>query len=140
VPKQTQRNPAEIIPMHSNLPSGYHTVTPYFTVRDASKLIQFLVDSFNASVIVVKRCSNDNIKHARVCIGDSIIMMNESNEEYPENISQIHLYVDNVDTPFSSALEAGAIALMQPNKRPHGDRMAGVKDPCGNVWWIATPE
>ena len=20
-----------------------------------------------------------------------------------------------------------------------GDRMAGVRDPCGNIWWIATP-
>lgn len=65
-------------------------------------------------------------------------MLNESSEQYPVNISQMHLYVDDVDIAFSKALSAGAISTMEPNERPHGDRMAGIKDPCGNIWWIAT--
>lgn len=32
---------------------------------------------------------------------------------------------------------AGAVSLMAPKDRPHGDRMAGVRDPCGNIWWVA---
>ncbi len=126
--------------MKSNLPDGLHTITPYFTVRDAARLIEFLVAAFDATIILDKRYSNNTIQHARLRIGDSILMMNESTDEYPANVSQIHLYVENIDTTFSKALEAGAIVLMEPNSRPHGDRMAGVKDPCGNVWWIATPE
>ena len=66
-------------------------------------------------------------------------MLNETTEAYPVNVSQMHLYVEDVDITFSKALRAGALALMEPNTRPHGDRMAGVKDPCGNIWWIATP-
>ena len=66
-------------------------------------------------------------------------MMNESTDDYPINVSQVHLYVEDTDSTFTKALQAGATTLMKPNTRPHGDRMAGVKDPSGNIWWIATP-
>jgi uncharacterized glyoxalase superfamily protein PhnB len=65
-------------------------------------------------------------------------MLNESNAQYPANQSQMHLYVDDVDTVFSKALSAGAIPVMEPHVRPHGDRMAGVRDPFDNIWWLAT--
>ena len=130
----------EIMVMKSSMPDGYHSITPYFTVRNANKLIEFLVTAFEATIVIEKRYSNNTIQHARVRIGDSILMLNETTEEYPVNVSQMHLYVEDSDITFSKALQAGAIALMEPNNRPHGDRMAGVKDPCGNIWWIATPE
>lgn len=124
---------------NSKMPHGYHSITPYFTVRDAAGLMEFLVAAFDATIILDKRYPNGTVQHARVRIGDSILMMNEGTKEYPVNVSQIHLFVEDADTTFSNALTAGAIALMEPNRRPHGDRMAGVRDPCGNVWWIATP-
>lgn len=126
--------------MNTKLPHGLRTVTPYFTVRDAASLIEFLIAAFDAAVVVDNRYANDTVQHARVRIGDSILMMNESTDDYPANVSQIHLYVEDTDTAFAKALAAGATTLMDPNTRPHGDRMAGVKDPFGNVWWIATPE
>ena len=120
------------------IPEGYHTITPYFTVSDADQLLEFLVEAFGGTIVVTNRYPNGNIQHARVRIGDSVIMLNESNEQYPVNVSQMHLYVDDVEIVFSKALSAGAISIMEPNVRPHGDHMAGVKDPCGNIWWIAT--
>lgn len=123
----------------STIPEGYNTVTPYFTVRGADKLIEFLIAAFDGSLVVEKRGSDSEIQHARVRIGDSIIMLNEASESYAANISQIHLFVADVDETFAKALSAGATAIMEPNVRPHGDRMAGVRDPCGNIWWIATP-
>jgi len=119
------------------IPEGYHTITPYFTVSDADQLLEFLVEAFGGTIVVTNRYPNGNIQHARVRIGDSVIMLNESNEQYPVNVSQMHLYVDDVEIVFSKALSAGAISIMEPNVRPHGDHMAGVKDPCGNIWWIA---
>jgi len=116
---------------------GYHTITPYFTVSDADQLLDFLVKVFVGTVLVAERHPTGSIQHARVRIGDSIIMLNESNEQYPVNISQMHLYVDDVATVYSTALSAGAVSMMEPNMRPHGDHMAGIKDPCGNIWWIA---
>ena len=120
------------------LPEGYHTITPYFTVSDADQLLEFLVEAFSGAIVATNRYPTGRIQHARVRVGDSVIMLNESNEEYPVNVSQMHLYVDNVEIVFSQALSAGAISIMEPSERPHGDRMAGVKDPCGNIWWIAT--
>lgn len=70
-------------------------------------------------------------------IGDSILMLNQSSDDYLPIVSQIHLYVDDVDTTHSAASALGATSIMQPNDRPHGDRMAGLTDPCGNIWWIA---
>ncbi|MGI9353904.1 MAG: VOC family protein [Rhizobiaceae bacterium] len=118
-------------------PAGYQSITPYFTVADADKLIEFLTEAFDASVIKENRYDDNRIQHARMRIGSSIIMLNESTGTYPANTSQMHLYVEDSDAAYEAALRAGAVSLMEPNDRPHGDRMAGIKDPCGNVWWIA---
>lgn len=119
------------------LPEGYHTITPYFTVSNAEQLLEFLVEAFGGVIIAKSQYTTGRVQHARVRIGDSVIMLNESNEHYPINVSQMHLYVDDVDVVFSKALSVGAVSIMEPNVRPHGDRMAGVKDPLGNIWWIA---
>ena len=122
----------------SNAPEGYNSVTPYFTVSDADQLIDFLTAAFGASLVKTSRNDNGRIQHARMRIGTSIIMLNESSESYPENTSQMHLFVEDTDATYQTSLKAGAGRLMEPNDRPHGDRMAGIKDPCGNIWWIAT--
>ena len=119
------------------IPEGLHTVTPYFTVSDGDQLIEFMVEAFGGKILVTDRYDNGSIQHARVRIGDSVIMLNESNEDYSDNVSQMHLYVDDVEDVFSKALTGGAVSVMEPNVRPHGDHMAGVKDLCGNIWWIA---
>ncbi len=121
-----------------NLPDGYGTITPYFTVTGADPFIAFLRGAFEATVIKENRYEDGRIQHARVRVGGSIIMINESSDECPPNVSQMHLYVDDADGAYREALRCGGASLMEPNDRPHGDRMAGIKDPCGNIWWIAT--
>ena len=75
--------------------------------------------------------------HAEVTIGDSKLMIGgyESVEEIP---TALHLYVPDADAVYQRALEAGATSLEEPVDQFYGDREAGVKDPTGNVWWIAT--
>lgn len=119
-------------------PEVYQSITPYFTVVGADRLIEFLGAAFDACVIKESRYDDNRIQHARLRIGNSIIMLNESSNDYPANVSQMHVYVDDADGAYQLALKLGAVSLMEPNDRPHGDRMAGIKDPCGNVWWIAT--
>jgi PhnB protein len=50
----------------------------------------------------------------------------------------IYLYVKDADATYKRALQAGATSLMEPADQFYGDRSAGVKDPVGNYWWIAT--
>lgn len=119
-------------------PQMHQSITPYFTVDDGDRLIDFLVAAFDACVVMISRHDDNSIQHARLRIGNSIIMLNERSNDYPAQTSQMHLYVDDTNAVYEQALALGAMPLMAPNVRPHGDRMAGIKDPCGNVWWIAT--
>jgi uncharacterized glyoxalase superfamily protein PhnB len=48
------------------------------------------------------------------------------------------LYVENVDDWYKRAIGAGAKSLDAPKNQVYGDRSAGVEDPNGNYWWIAT--
>lgn len=120
-----------------NATSQLGTITPYFTVENADELIKFAVEVFDGVLIKEDRHEDGKIQHARIRIGESIIMMNQSTEHFSANVSQMYLFVDDVDSRFKTALKHGAISIMEPNLRPFGDRIAGVKDPCGNIWWIA---
>ncbi len=50
----------------------------------------------------------------------------------------LYLYVADVDATYRRALEAGATSLSAPADQFYGDRSAGVVDPTGNRWYIAT--
>lgn len=125
--------------MGGHVPVGYHTITPYFTVIDADRLIAFMTAVFDGKVLLEDRNENGRVRHARVQIGDSIVMLNEAGDGDAANESQVHLFVADVEATFARAVEHGASVLMEPNDRPHGDRMAGFGDPCANTWWVARP-
>src|ERR1700752_175762 len=63
------------------IPDGYHTVTPYLTVRGAAKVIEFLKQAFSAEIPeeIMKR-PDGAIAHAQVKIGDSLVMIAEESE------------------------------------------------------------
>ncbi len=125
------------MPISKDTPEGYGSITPYFTVDNAKLLMDFLGAAFDAIKLKENRHPDNRLQHARMRIGSSVIMINESTQDYPVNVSQMHLYVDDCDGTYHQALKYGAISIMEPNERPHGDRMAGIKDPCGNIWWLA---
>jgi len=116
--------------------AGYHTVTPYLTVKRAEQLVEFVKQAFGASE-VFRTIGSAGGLHAEVTIGESKLMIGgyEAVEEIP---TSLHLYVPDADAVYQRALEAGATSVEEPVDQFYGDREAGVKDPTGNVWWIAT--
>jgi uncharacterized glyoxalase superfamily protein PhnB len=46
--------------------------------------------------------------------------------------------VPDTDAVYKRALAAGGKSTMEPADQFYGDRNAGVTDPSGNQWWIAT--
>ncbi len=46
--------------------------------------------------------------------------------------------MDDADALYKRAVDAGATSMFEPADQPCGDRNAGVKDPAGNHWYIAT--
>src|SRR5262249_41759339 len=120
------------------VPDGYHTVTPYLTVRGVPKLIDFLKQAFEAREIERMAQPDGTIRHAEVRIGNSVVMMSEAGGEREPMPGAIYLYVNDTDTLYTRALQSGATSLMEPADQFYGDRSAGVRDPSGNHWWIAT--
>ena len=120
------------------IPEGYHSVTPYLVVPGAGRLIEFLKEAFKAEEVERMSQPDGTVMHAEVRIGDSIIMMGEASGKFPAMPAAIYLYVPDVDAVYKRALAAGAASTMEPANQFYGDRNAGVKDPSGNLWWIAT--
>jgi uncharacterized glyoxalase superfamily protein PhnB len=54
------------------------------------------------------------------------------------NTTALHVYVKDTDAVYKKALQAGATSLSEPKDQDYGERGAGVKDPFGNYWYIAT--
>ncbi len=121
------------------IPDGYHSVTPYLTVRGAGKVIEFLKQAFGAKLShdAIKR-PDGSIMHAQVLIGDSRIMIAEESPIAQATVSTLYLYVPDVDSVYQRAVKAGGAKVMEPMDMFYGDRSGGVKDPSGNSWFIAT--
>ena len=119
------------------IPQGYGTVTPYLIVDGVSKLIDFLKETFHAEERARINDKEDHVGHAEIKIGNSIVMMADSTAQYRPIPSQLYVYVDNVDDTYERAIKAGGTSEQEPTTQFYGDRTAAVKDPTGNVWWIA---
>src|SRR6202790_5784545 len=63
------------------IPDGYHTLTPFLTVKDAARAIEFYKQAFGAEERGVMKGPDGKVMHAEMKIGDSIIMLAD---EFPE--------------------------------------------------------
>ena len=122
-----------------SIPDGFHTVTPYITVRNADKVIAFLKAAFNAEMDhdPIKR-PDGSVMHTQVRIGDSRVMIADEMEGMKATPSTLYLYVPDVDMVYQRAVKAGGETIMEPTDMFYGDRSGGVKDPSGNSWFVAT--
>ncbi len=76
---------------------------------------------------------------AEVRIDDTVVMICDSGEGNPAFPAWLHVYVPDVDVSYRRLLGAGGVSVQEPaQKDGDPDRRAGVKDPVGNTWWIAT--
>jgi uncharacterized glyoxalase superfamily protein PhnB len=125
------------------VPEGLRDVTIYLHPVGAPKLIDFLKEAFAAEEFVRYDSHEGTVLHAKVRIGDSIIEMGDARREPSAMVLQpmptaIYLYVPDADAVYRRAIAAGAVSLSEPADQPYGDRLAGVQDFCGNLWYIAT--
>ncbi len=120
------------------IPENFHTITPYMVIEGAAKLLEFMEQAFSAQVLSRSDGPGGKIMNAEIKIGDSMLMIADSRDDHQPMPSSIYLYVEDTDSIYSKALNAGATSLMEPADQFYGDRNAGIKDPSGNHWWIAT--
>lgn len=128
------------------VPKGFHTVTPYMTIRGAANAIEFYKEAFGAKETFRWSDPDGGIRHSEIVIGDSPIMLTDEAPEFgmsgPLTLggSPVHifLYVEDGDALFNQAIAAGATELMPMEDQRDGDRRGGVTDPFGHVWYIGT--
>ena len=128
------------------VPDGYHTVTPYLTVRGAAKAIEFYTRAFGAQQRGIMPTPDGRVGHAEIMVGNSIVMLADEFPEHgnksPETLNGspvgLAIYVDNVDEVFARAVKAGAAAKEPVEDKFWGDRAGSVTDPFGHKWTILT--
>ena len=131
--------------MTKPIPEGYHTVTPYLALKNAAEAIDF----YNRALGATERYRFEHegkVAHAEIQIGDSVIMLSD---EWPEGghlspqslggtTGSLHIYVDDVDSAFKRAIEAGAKEERAVQDQFYGDRSGTFLDPFGHRWSLAT--
>lgn len=115
----------------------FRSATPHLNPLHSAPLIEFLEKAFGG-VEIYRAQPKDQIFHAQVRIGDSIISMGDAHGPFQPMPSTLHLYVPNTDALYEQALRAGAESIQPPADQPYGDRSAGVRDAFGNRWFVAT--
>ena len=129
-----------------SVPEGYHSATPYMTVRDAAAALAFYKAAFGAEEMFRLTEPGGRIGHAEFRIGDSPIMLSD---EYPDfgalspaalggSPIKMMLYVPDCDAAVKRAVAAGATVLRAPADQFYGDRTAMVADPFGHGWYLQT--
>ena len=129
------------------IPDGYHTITPYLTVKGAAAALDFYKRAFGAEEICqFPGPDGKSVMHAELKIGDSMFMLSDefpgagcrSPQSLGATTMNMHVYVSDVDAAFDRAVKAGATALMPVADMFWGDRYGKLRDPYGHEWGLAT--
>jgi PhnB protein len=128
------------------IPEGYHSVTPYLIIRGASDAIEFYKKAFGATELFRMPTPDGKVGHAEIKIGDSPIMLADEYPDMgyngPQSIGgtpvSLMIYVEDVDTVFNRAVDAGATVKEALQDKFYGDRIGTLVDPFGHRWHVST--
>lgn len=127
------------------VPDEYRTVTPYLTVRDAERAIDFYAAAFGAEVLHRQTMPDGRLLHAELAIGPTRVMLSEEMAEWgmtsPLALGgtpvTLQFFFEDVDAAWSRAIEAGAEPVHELMDAFWGDRYGVVADPFGHKWGLA---
>jgi len=117
-----------------NIPEGCNQVMPYLILHDPEKFFSFTAEVFDAKE-KTRHMHEGRLVDGEVLIGESCIMFGGSGEAWQPMPGGLFVYVADADESFQKAQDAGATVVMGLSDQEYG-RTCGVKDPCGNTWWI----
>jgi len=129
-----------------SIPDNYPQVVPYLCVDGASAAIEFYRHVFGATERMRMAEPDGRLGHAELEIGTAVIMLADEFPDLgvrsPKTIGgtpvTMTLYVEDVDTVFTRATDAGATALSPVKNQFYGDRTGQFEDPFGHRWSVAT--
>jgi PhnB protein len=128
----------------SPIPEGFQTVTPVLTLDDARSAIDWYKRVLGAEEVSSHPGPDGKIMHAQIRIGSSPIMLHDAMMGFKGPLALgaspagLWIYVEDSDTLFNRAVEAGGKVGMPFGDQFWGDRCGNFTDPFGYTWTIAT--
>jgi PhnB protein len=128
-------------------PANMSWMSPYLTVRDAAKAIEFYEAAFGFRTRDAVPGPDSRIMHAKMAWNDSVLMLGPEGPQCPSKAPAtsgtpcpftIYAYCEDVDALHRRATAAGAKSVIEPQDMFWGDRMCQLADPDGYLWCFAT--
>jgi PhnB protein len=126
-------------------------ITPHLMVRGGQKALEFYTRAFGATVLYESAMPHGGGIHAHLQVGKTMIMITDEQPPSPDGMMLIgapeslggtttilEMYVDDVDTVYQRAVDAGGKPMMPICNAFYGDRTGWVADPFGHIWAIST--
>ena len=129
--------------MNRPVPQG---VTPYLMIRGAAEAVEWYRRAFNAEEVMrMPAEGSDKLMHCHLRINNGDVFMSDEFPEYGASLGDgprgvtMFLAVDDADTWYNRAVEAGATVRMEIADQFWGDRFGEVIDPYGHGWAFGSP-
>jgi uncharacterized glyoxalase superfamily protein PhnB len=120
-------------------------VIPVLPYEDIEAAHDYLVRVFGFTGDGIERTPDGTVVHGEVRMGEGRIWLHRVTDTIasPKALAQASggmvVHVDDVDTHFARARDAGATIDSEPVDQPYGQREYGARDLEGHHWWFATP-
>ncbi len=134
----THSNTTGTDPGGGHIPRGFTALQPYLIIDRADQLRSFLLEALDGEEVMCLRDERGEIQHAAMRIGGAMLEYAQACGEWKPMPGGLHHYVPSVDDTYRRCLEAGATSIHEPRDMFYGERSAGVVDPAGNHWYLAT--
>jgi uncharacterized glyoxalase superfamily protein PhnB len=133
--------------MAANPPLDMPRVTPHLFYQDVGAAIDYLVKAFGFDVRLRMTDDTGLVVHGELEIGpDSLVMLGLTDEnpawECPRSLDgkitqRLYIFVDDVDTHYKRALDAGVTIHRELADQFYGDRVYEAIDLEGHRWKFA---
>ncbi|MGQ4599850.1 VOC family protein [Nocardia sp. R6R-6] len=128
------------------IPEGYPVVSPGLAIDGAAAAVDFYKNVFGATERMRMPGPDGKIAHCELMFGDSVVMLGDPAPDMnfldPKTVGgtpvNLHVYVEDADAAFATALAAGATELAPMTAQFYGDRSGSFEDPWGHRWTVAT--
>jgi len=121
-------------------------VNPYLTLEGATKAAAFYEKAFAAKVVAqYPPDEKGRTMHIHLYINGSSVMLSDFYEEHGHKVEKpqafmLNLQVDDIQTWWKRAIDAGCTPVMPPQKMFWGDIYAQLTDPFGVLWSMNQPD
>lgn len=125
----------------TELPPGYGTVNPFVAVRGpggAEAFVAFVADVFSGRETRAAHTVDADglLIHAEVRVGDSTIMLCDAKPRWTSTAALLQVYVRDAGAVVARARDRGAEVVTEPTAFHGGQRLARLRDPWHNLWWL----